>query len=56
MVVGGAQLVGYTLALLSLSGLRLPLGGLAETFVVLNAAAVVGAFRFVRYGRRLPWT
>ncbi len=36
-------------------GLALPLAGLAETFVVLNAAAVVGLWRFVRHGRNLPW-
>lgn len=55
-VLGGGQSAGYALALLALAGVRLPLGGLAETFVVLNAAAVVGFFRFLRYGRKLPWT
>ncbi len=50
-----AQLAGYGLAGARAAGLRLPLGGLAETFVVLNAAAVVGLWRFVRYGRALPW-
>jgi cellulose synthase/poly-beta-1,6-N-acetylglucosamine synthase-like glycosyltransferase len=49
------QLGGYGLAGTRALGLKLPLGGLAETFVVLNAAAVVGLWRFVRYGRRLPW-
>jgi cellulose synthase/poly-beta-1,6-N-acetylglucosamine synthase-like glycosyltransferase len=55
-VLGGGQVAGYSLALLALAGVRLPLGGLAETFVVLNAAAVVGLFRFLRTGRKLPWT
>jgi cellulose synthase/poly-beta-1,6-N-acetylglucosamine synthase-like glycosyltransferase len=51
----GAQLAGYGLAGARALGLRLPLAGLAETFVVLNAAAVVGLWRFLRYGRTLPW-
>jgi biofilm PGA synthesis N-glycosyltransferase PgaC len=51
----GAQLAGYGLAGARALGLRLPLAGLAETFVVLNAAAVVGLWRFVRHGRKLPW-
>jgi poly-beta-1,6-N-acetyl-D-glucosamine synthase len=50
-----AQLAGYALAGTRALGLSLPLAGLAETFVVLNAAAVVGLWRFLRYGRRLPW-
>lgn len=50
-----AQLAGYGLAGARALGLKLPLGGLAETFVVLNAAAVVGLWRFLRYGRQLPW-
>ncbi len=50
-----AQLGGYGLAGARALGLRLPLSGLAETFVVLNAAAVVGLWRFVRFGRKLPW-
>lgn len=50
-----AQAGGYGLAALRALGLRLPLSGLAETFVVLNAAAVVGFVRFVRFGRKLPW-
>jgi cellulose synthase/poly-beta-1,6-N-acetylglucosamine synthase-like glycosyltransferase len=49
------QLAGYGLAAARALGLKLPLSGLAETFVVLNAAAVVGLWRFLRYGRRLPW-
>jgi len=54
-VVAGAQLGGYGLAGLRALGLKLPLSGLAETFVVLNAAAAWGFLRFVRHGRRLPW-
>jgi cellulose synthase/poly-beta-1,6-N-acetylglucosamine synthase-like glycosyltransferase len=50
-----AQAAGYLLAGARAVGLPLPLAGLAETFVVLNAAAVVGLARFVRFGRRLPW-
>ncbi len=56
-ILTGLQLVGYGLAALrgigQLKGVKL--AGLAETFVVLNAAAVVGLFRFLRYGRKLPW-
>jgi cellulose synthase/poly-beta-1,6-N-acetylglucosamine synthase-like glycosyltransferase len=53
----GAQLAGYGLAGLRGLGMlqRNKIAGLAETFVVLNAAAVVGLVRFVRHGRRLPW-
>jgi biofilm PGA synthesis N-glycosyltransferase PgaC len=54
-VLVSAQLAGYALAGARALGMSLPLSGLAETFVVLNAAAVVGLWRFVRYGRRLPW-
>lgn len=53
--LAGGQLAGYSLAGLRLIGIRLPMSGLAETFVVLNAAAVVGFLRFLRYGRKLPW-
>jgi cellulose synthase/poly-beta-1,6-N-acetylglucosamine synthase-like glycosyltransferase len=56
IVLGGGQLAGYGLAALRAVGLKLPLSGLAETFVVLNAAAVAGALRFARHGRALPWT
>jgi cellulose synthase/poly-beta-1,6-N-acetylglucosamine synthase-like glycosyltransferase len=56
LVLGGGQLAGYGLAALRAVGVRLPLSGLAETFVVLNAAAVIGLGRFVRSGRKLPWT
>lgn len=56
-ILFGGQLAGYSLvagrAIGLLRGSRL--AGLAETFVVLNAAVVVGLARFVRYGRRLPW-
>jgi cellulose synthase/poly-beta-1,6-N-acetylglucosamine synthase-like glycosyltransferase len=55
VVLGGGQLFGYSLALFRAFGLALPLSGLAETFVVLNAAAVVGLLRFLRHGRKLPW-
>jgi len=55
LALAGGQLAGYALAGLRALGLALPLSGLAETFVVLNAAAVVGLVRFLRYGRRLPW-
>jgi cellulose synthase/poly-beta-1,6-N-acetylglucosamine synthase-like glycosyltransferase len=54
--LAGAQLGGYALALLSMMGLRFKVAALCETLVVLNAAAVAGLFRFIRYGRRLPWT
>lgn len=54
-VLAGGQLAGYGLALLRAAGVRLPLSGLAETFVVLNFAAVVGLLRYLRYGRKLPW-
>jgi poly-beta-1,6-N-acetyl-D-glucosamine synthase len=54
-VLVAAQAAGYGLALARAIGIRLPLSGLAETFVVLNGAAVVGLWRFVRYGRKLPW-
>jgi cellulose synthase/poly-beta-1,6-N-acetylglucosamine synthase-like glycosyltransferase len=52
----GAQLGGYTLAALSAAGWRMKIAALCETLVVLNAAAVMGLVRFLRYGRRLPWT
>jgi cellulose synthase/poly-beta-1,6-N-acetylglucosamine synthase-like glycosyltransferase len=55
-LLGAAQAAGYGLAAARALGVRLPLSGLAETVVVLNAAAVAGALRFVRHGRALPWT
>jgi cellulose synthase/poly-beta-1,6-N-acetylglucosamine synthase-like glycosyltransferase len=56
-VLLGLQLGGYALAAARLAGAlrRSRLAALAETFVVLNAAAVVGTYRFLRWGRRLPW-
>jgi len=36
--------------------LRTKIAALCETLVVLNAAAVMGLFRFLRHGRRLSWT
>jgi hypothetical protein len=56
LILCGGQLAGYGLAALRAIGVKLPLSGLAETFVVLNAAAVASVFRFARYGRNLPWT
>lgn len=53
----GGQLLAYLLAfgrwLGAGKGSRL--ARLCETVVVLNAAAVVGTWRFVRHGRRLQW-
>ncbi len=49
----GAQL-GFYVA--SAAGRRVgAIGGLARTFVVLNAAAVVGLWRFVRRRQRVTW-
>ncbi len=45
----------YGLAALGGWGVRARAAQLCHTFVVLNAAAVVGLVRFVRHGRRLPW-
>jgi hypothetical protein len=52
------QLLCYGLAALSRFGpaRRISLVRLCGTFVVLNAAAVVGLFRILRYGLRQPWT
>ena len=53
----GAQLGGYLFAALHAMGVtRSRIAGLCETLVVLNAAAVVGLLRFLRHGRRLPWS
>lgn len=55
----GAQATAYALA--AARWLGRPLGRssrlarLCETVVLLNAAAVVGTFRFLRHGRRLQW-
>ena len=53
----GAQLAAYGLALAHWlgGGQASRLARLCETVVLLNAAAVVGAVRFVRHGRRLQW-
>lgn len=53
-----AQLGGYGLALLHLwpPARRSALVRLASTFVVLNAAAVVGLWRVLRTGRNQRWT
>ncbi len=53
----GAQLAAYALAVARWlgRGQASRLARLCETLVVLNAAAVVGTFRFLRYGRRLQW-
>jgi poly-beta-1,6-N-acetyl-D-glucosamine synthase len=49
----GAQ-IGFYVA--SAAGRRVgAIGGLARTFVVLNAAAVVGLWRFVRRRQRVTW-
>jgi cellulose synthase/poly-beta-1,6-N-acetylglucosamine synthase-like glycosyltransferase len=48
-----AQCAFYFVALLGASAGRL--GALARTFVVLNAAAVVGLFRFVRRTQPVTW-
>jgi cellulose synthase/poly-beta-1,6-N-acetylglucosamine synthase-like glycosyltransferase len=55
LALSAAQLAGYGLAGLRALGVKLPLSGLAETFVVLNAAAGAGLVRFLRHGRALPW-
>jgi biofilm PGA synthesis N-glycosyltransferase PgaC len=48
-----AQCALYVMALLGAGAGRL--GALARTFVVLNAAAVVGLFRFVRGSQTVTW-
>jgi cellulose synthase/poly-beta-1,6-N-acetylglucosamine synthase-like glycosyltransferase len=48
-----AQIAFY---LAAVAGRRVgPIGGLARTFVVLNAAAVVGLWRFITRGQRVTW-
>lgn len=49
----GGQVVFYALALLG--GAAGKLGTLARTFVVLNAAAVVGLWRFLRGAQKVTW-
>lgn len=53
----GAQLAAYGLAIARWlgGGQASRVAKLCETVVLLNAAAVVGAFRFLRHGRRLQW-
>jgi cellulose synthase/poly-beta-1,6-N-acetylglucosamine synthase-like glycosyltransferase len=53
----GGQLMAYSLALARwlTGGQGSRLSRLCETVVVLNAAVVVGTFRFIRHGRRLQW-
>ena len=53
----GGQLLAYALAAGRWlgAGQRSRLARLCETVVVLNAAAVVGTWRFLRQGRRLQW-
>lgn len=52
-----AQSACYALGVAALVGpaRRFRLAALAETFLVLNAAAAAAALRFVRRGRRLSW-
>ena len=56
-VMLGGQLAAYSLALARWlgAGQASRVAKLCETVVLLNAAAVVGAFRFLRHGRRLQW-
>jgi poly-beta-1,6-N-acetyl-D-glucosamine synthase len=49
----GGQAAFYVLALLGESAGRF--GSLARTFVVLNTAAVVGLFRFLRGAQKITW-
>lgn len=49
----GGQVAFYLLA--ALGGAAGKLGALARTFVVLNAAAVVGLWRFVRGSQKVTW-
>lgn len=53
----GAQLAAYGLAFARWigGGQASRVAKLCETVVLLNAAAVVGTFRFLRHGRRLQW-
>jgi cellulose synthase/poly-beta-1,6-N-acetylglucosamine synthase-like glycosyltransferase len=56
-VMLGLQLAAYGLAIARWlgGGQASRVAKLCETVVLLNAAAVVGAFRFLRHGRRLQW-
>lgn len=51
--LSAGQLVGYGLAAFGARAGRL--GSLARTFMVLNAAAVLGLWRFVRGSQRVAW-
>jgi cellulose synthase/poly-beta-1,6-N-acetylglucosamine synthase-like glycosyltransferase len=51
--LAAAQIAGYATAALGSAAGRL--GGLARTFVVLHAAAVVGLWRFLRGAQRVTW-
>lgn len=53
----GAQLCAYGMAVARWigRGQASRVAKLCETVVMLNAAAVVGTFRFLRHGRRLQW-
>jgi hypothetical protein len=51
--LAAAQLFFYAVALLGRRAGRI--GGLARTFVVLNAAAVVGLWRFLRKSQHIAW-
>ena len=51
--LAAAQIAGYATA--ALGGAAGRLGGLARTFVVLHAAAVVGLWRFLRGAQRVTW-
>jgi cellulose synthase/poly-beta-1,6-N-acetylglucosamine synthase-like glycosyltransferase len=49
----GAQMFFYLLALLGQRAGRI--GRIARTFVVLNAAAILGLFRYLKNPRQIPW-
>ncbi len=53
LVLTGGQLGFYGLAMLGKFAGKL--GNIARTFVVLNAAAMVGLWRFVRQSQRVTW-
>ena len=52
-VLAVGQLVFYAVALVGARAGRV--GALARTFVVLNAAAVVGLWRFLRGSQHVAW-
>ncbi len=53
LVLAGGQGAFYGLALLGRAAGKL--GNIARTFVVLNAAALVGLWRFIRQSQRVTW-